>query len=135
LTRLARKDRRDGAERFVPGMGFVRRGKEGSVNIRTLDTTLRQVAAISRRGSFCALGGAVLTAGFAATAARAGNAGKKGQKRCKRQRGQCRAFLETFCELKANPGTCEEGSFPCCEHFARCNAGAGITCLFEAVLA
>jgi hypothetical protein len=99
---------------------------------KKVEAMARQVAVVTRRGTFRALGGAALTAGLAAPAV--ARAGKNGQKRCRRQRGQCRAFVEEFCEPKGDPATCEEGGNPCCEHFARCNAGAGIACLFEAVL-
>lgn len=105
------------------------------MTIKTFDAKVLRMGALSRRGSLRALGAAALATGLAAPAAtRAGKSGKNGRKRCQQQRGQCRAFLETFCEPKGDPETCEEGSFPCCEHFARCDAGAGIACLFEAVL-
>ncbi len=105
------------------------------MNIKTFDAKVRQAGALSRRGSFRAVGGAALIAGLAAPATtRADKTSKNGRKRCQRQRGQCRAVLETFCEPKADPETCAEGVFPCCEHFARCDAGAGIACLFDAIL-
>jgi hypothetical protein len=116
--------------------GIARRKREDVMDIKTFDAIARQVAAVSRRGTIRALGGAAMAAGLAApTVIRAGEAGKNGRKRCKRQRGQCLAFFAEFCEPKDDPAGCLEEVRPCCEHFARCNAGAGIECLFETILA
>jgi hypothetical protein len=100
-----------------------------------LDKMTRGAAAMSRRGSLRSLGGAALGSALAAPAlARAGKAGKKGQKRCQRQRGQCLAFVEEFCQPKGDPNACEAIVNPCCENFAQCNAGKGIECLVEKFL-
>lgn len=104
------------------------------MNTRTFDTMTRGAAAVSRRGSLRLLGGAALGSALATPAlAAAGKTGKKGQKRCRRQRGQCLAFVEEFCQPKGDPGACEEQLSPCCEHLARCSAGEGIECLFSEV--
>lgn len=98
---------------------------------RFADALQRPAAAVSRRGSLRVLGGAALTSAFAApTVAVAGKAGKKARKRCKRQRGQCLASIEKFCQPKADPNACESLFTPCCEHFAACSAAKGIECLF-----
>jgi hypothetical protein len=105
------------------------------VNTTAFDILTRRAGAVSRRGSLSTLGGAAL-AGILATpaAVSAGKGGKNGQKRCKRQRGQCLAFVEEFCQPKADPNACETQFSPCCESFAECKAGLGIECLFEALL-
>jgi hypothetical protein len=103
------------------------------MDVKTFDAALRRAGALSRRGSLRTLGGAALIAGLAApAAARAGKPGKNGRKRCQRQRGQCLAWNTSFCE--AIPGgleACIAALRPCCEPFARCNAGEGIACLVE----
>lgn len=105
------------------------------MELTTIAAVARQAGMVTRRGSIRALGGATLAASLTApTATHAGKAGKQRQRRCKRQRGQCLAFLEAFCEPKVDPPACVAAGFPCCEPFARCNAEAGIECLFEAVL-
>ena len=105
------------------------------MSIPSFTATTRQVAAVSRRTSLRLLGGAALTGAVAAPAtAIAKNAGTKTQQRCKRQRGQCLAFAAEFCQPKGDPNACEAQFGPCCEPFARCNAGQGIECLFDALL-
>jgi hypothetical protein len=100
----------------------------------TFDHLARHAAgAVSRRGSLRLLGGAGLAGAFAAPEiANAGKSRKKARKQCKQQKAQCLAAFREFCEPKAEPQSCEEGFFPCCEHFARCNAGAGIECIIAA---
>jgi hypothetical protein len=105
------------------------------MDTKTFVALTRQAVAVSRRGTLRALGAAVVGAGMTAPAAtHAAKPGKQGRKRCRRQRAQCRAYLETFCEPKADPTACEDAGFACCEHFARCDAGAGIACLFDGLL-
>jgi hypothetical protein len=108
---------------------------EAAMNTRRFDSMARHATALSRRGSRRVLGGAALVG--AITAPRivsAGKAGKKAQKRCKRQRGQCLAYVEEYCEPKIGSDICKEVFNPCCEHFAGCNAGQGIECLFSKLL-
>ena len=105
------------------------------MNTTTFDTLARQAGAVSRRGSLRTLGGAALAGVLAAPAvAGAGKGGKNGQKRCMRQRGQCLAFAEAFCQPKADPSACKAQFSPCCAPFAQCKAGLGIECLFEKLL-
>lgn len=96
---------------------------------------LARRAAMSRRGSLRALGGAAMTGVLAAPmAASAGKAGRKAPKRCQRQRGQCLAFVKEFCAPKELPEVCQGFLSPCCADFASCRAGEGIACLFGLVL-
>jgi hypothetical protein len=41
---------------------------------------------------------------------------------------------ETAGQPQAALTDCEEKISPCCEHFARCNAGHGLQCVIEKVL-
>jgi hypothetical protein len=102
----------------------------------TFDAVTRHASAVSRRDSFRSAGAAALAGALAATAAGASKGkGKKSKDRCKRQRGQCLAFVEEFCQPKAEPQSCEAGLAPCCEDFARCDAGQGIECIVQAIFA
>ena len=107
----------------------------------TFDGVLRRAAkTIDRRGSLKILGsgvaGAATALGWRAGAADAGNNGKG---RCRRQRGQCLDFVQRRCEreiqqraeagpVEADP-QCVADFNPCCESFAKCQAGAGLRCL------
>jgi hypothetical protein len=99
------------------------------------DTITRHAAGVvSRRGSVRLLSGVALAGALATPEmAGAGKAGKKAKKqaakRCKKQGGPCRAFVAEGCALTEDPQACEEAAFPCCAHFERCNAGAGLTCI------
>jgi hypothetical protein len=105
------------------------------VNTKAFDILTRRAGAVSRRGSLRLLGGAALAGVLAAPAAvSARKGGKNGQKRCKRQRGQCLAFVDEFCQPKADPSACKAQFSPCCEPFARCKAGQGIECLVEKLI-
>ena len=90
----------------------------------------RTVAAIARRASLLTLGGVVLATVAPAATTRAGKAGKragkKAKKKCKRQVGQCRA---AWAEICMGDASCESHAFPCCEHLARCDAGAYVACV------
>jgi hypothetical protein len=108
-------------------------------------TATQGIAAMSRRGSIRLLGAAALTGALATPVAAAGpSSKKKGNKRCKRQREQCRAFVRALCATPAMAGpagqpqagltTCEEQTFPCCDHFARCDAGQGLQCVLDTLL-
>ena len=106
---------------------------------RSFDTITRQATGvISRRGSVRLLSGAALAGALGAPElAGAGKAGKRARnkkqaaKRCKQQGGPCRAFVTEGCALTEDPQACEAAFFPCCTHFERCNAGAGLTCIAE----
>ena len=100
----------------------------------TFDRATRR-AALSRRGSLRALGGAVAAAALAApmtAAAGGGNARKAVRKRCASQRGQCQAGVVRACIGTIDPAVCEASLTPCCDHFARCDAETGVACLFRA---
>lgn len=97
------------------------------MNVHMFDTVTRRAAGVvSRRRSLLTLGGAALGAIAAPAVAEAGKAGKQARKRCQRQRVQCRNLFVARCNGSIN---CEEAFLPCCEHFARCDAAAGIECV------
>lgn len=101
------------------------------MNTEAFDTMTRR-AAVSRRGSLRVLGGAALTGVLAApTVASAGKTGKTSRGRCQKQRGPCLAAIEDRCASNIDPVACEAALTPCCAHFARCNAGVGLLCLFN----
>ena len=104
------------------------------MDARTLEIVMRRAASMSRRGLPRLLGGAGLTGAIAVPTAVASKAGKKGQKRCKRQRGECLAYVETYCAPKAGAAICRDLFNPCCDYFAGCKAGLGIECLFSKLL-
>jgi hypothetical protein len=114
------------------------------VDTKAFDALARRAGrAASRRAALIGLGGAALAAGRGgAPGARAGTAGKKARKRCRRQRGQCVAFLET--EWCVNGSVAERAGAegapidacvaffrPCCDLLARCKAGQALSCLNE----
>jgi hypothetical protein len=68
------------------------------MDARTLEIVMGRAASMSRRGLPRLLGGAALTGAIVVPTAAASKADKKGQKRCKRQRGECIAYVETYCE-------------------------------------
>ena len=95
------------------------------------DTFARHAASVvSRRGSLRLLGGAALAGALAAPELAGAGKGKskKSPKQCKRQGGQCRAYVAETCAQLEDPQECLEVYTPCCEHFERCNAGAGLRC-------
>jgi hypothetical protein len=94
--------------------------------------TQRATASISRRNSLIAFGGtAFLASAFSPGSVHAGKAGKKAKKRCKKQRAQCVASIERFCE--GEPAEqCVEPRVPCCDFFAKCAVSAGLQCLVNA---
>jgi hypothetical protein len=100
----------------------------------TLEIVMRRAASMSRRGLPRLLGGAALTGAIVVPTAAASKADKKGQKRCKRQRGECIAYVETYCESMIGADICRDLFNPCCDHFAGCKAGLGIECLFSKLL-
>jgi hypothetical protein len=98
------------------------------VNASIYDRFTRHAAAMPRRRSLLTLGGMGLTALVIPASAGAGKDRKASLKRCKRQREPCRAFMAERCE---GSELCEEAFFRCCEHFARCEAEAGLACWFD----
>jgi hypothetical protein len=102
------------------------------------------IAGVSRRGSIRLLGAVALSGALATPVAARPSGKKKGNKRCKRQREQCRAFVRALCATPEMAGpagqpqagltTCEEQTFPCCDHFARCDAGQGLQCVIDTLL-
>jgi hypothetical protein len=103
------------------------------MNDTMLDTVTRHAAGMaSRRGSLRLLGRAALTGALAAPmTGSASKAGKKARERCQEQRGACIAAIEDRCASNIDPAVCEAMLNPCCAHFARCNTGTGILCLFN----
>jgi hypothetical protein len=108
--------------------------------------TRRAAAAVSRRSSLAALGGAALAAGLVAPTpydVRAAK-GKKKKKKCQKQLGQCQEATKEFCDSLpivkivaqsvTAEGTCEAFLSECCSHFSSCNAREGVECLLERVL-
>jgi hypothetical protein len=91
--------------------------------------TRRSTAAISRRASLLAVG---ITAIGAAHPARGAveKSSKKSKKiktkKCKKQVGQCSAFLQEACQGEP---VCE-GAISCCGLFATCNASDAVSCIF-----
>jgi hypothetical protein len=88
-------------------------------------------AAMSRRRSLRLLSGAGLAGVLAApTDAGAGKARKNARRQCRNHAAQCRAGIETYCEIDVpDDPTCPEPLIPCCEHFAQCRSDLGIECL------
>jgi hypothetical protein len=85
----------------------------------------------TRRGSLLTLGATALIASIVRSAgAEVGKASKKTNrlrtKKCKKQVGQCSAFLQEAC--LGNP-TCES-AITCCGLLANCNATDALTCIF-----
>jgi hypothetical protein len=99
-----------------------------------LEIMMRRATLMSRREAPRLLGGAMLTGAIAVPTAAASKADKKSQRRCKRQRGQCLAYVEAYCAPKAGADICKALFNPCCDHFAGCRAGLGIDCLFSKLL-
>lgn len=91
------------------------------------EITCRAAAAVTRRHSFLLMGGVAAAVATPLTA-EAGEAGKKVRKRCKRQRGECRASVEEFCEGNS---TCLDHLLPCREPLAICNARESTECLIQ----
>ena len=129
----------------APGQHDQCRYREVFMKSTMFEAATQGIAAMSRRGSIRLLGAAALSGALATPVASAGPSGKKkGNKRCKRQREQCRAFVRALCATpemaipagKAPAGltTCEEQTFPCCDHFARCDAGQGLQCVIDSLL-
>ena len=85
-----------------------------------------------RRISIAALGAMTLLAAFQPSFAQAGKTARKARKRCKRQFGQCLAFLEERCAaVSSTPreaADCLAQFGPCCEPFARCDAVDVVRC-------
>jgi hypothetical protein len=101
------------------------------VNGNRFDTAARRVG-VSRRRSLGAFGGvAVALVSPTAAAAGGGNARKAVRKRCASQRGQCLTGVQRACAPTIDPAVCEASLTPCCDHFARCDAETGVTCLFK----
>lgn len=91
-------------------------------------------AAVSRRSSLLALGGAALAASAVGpSVARAGKAGKKAKKKCKRQRGPCLDTVELVCAELTDPGAereqCIETFTECCGFLAKCQAANFFECV------
>ena len=109
----------------------------------TFDGLLRRAArVIDRRRSLKMLGGGVLgIAALPAGLANASDPSKKNKKLCRRQRGPCLDFVQRRCAADmrfraaaaAGPAEvdpeCVADLNPCCEYFARCQAGAALACL------
>jgi hypothetical protein len=108
------------------------------------EAATRNFAAMSRRGSIRLLAAAALSSALATPVAARPSGKQKTNKRCKRQRELCRAFVHALCatpematpagQPRAGLTTCEEQTFPCCDHFARCDAGQGLQCVIDTLL-
>jgi hypothetical protein len=95
--------------------------------------------AMPRRGSLQLLA-TTLVAGV--TAPRAATAGKsdKGKSRCKAQKKQCLTIIREHCAAQVKRAdevpdpveTCVASMRTFCDAFAKCQAGAGLTCLRQA---
>jgi hypothetical protein len=102
-----------------------------------LDALTRTLTGVpSRRQLLRGLAGAGVAWGVArlphaagAKKARNKKAKQQAATRCKRQGGPCRAFVAEGCAQTEDAQACEAAFFPCCAHFERCNAGAGLACL------
>jgi hypothetical protein len=110
------------------------------MNDQTVDSFARRAAGVfSRRASLIGLGGAALVAALLEPApGRAGKVGKRVKRTCKRQIGQCRSSVETFCarpNLVVPADECEAALSPCCPSFKNCRAGAAYDCIGDALLA
>ena len=103
------------------------------MNNHHFDTVARDTAAaVSRRTSLLAIGGAALTAAMAQPAsAKRGNSRNTSQKRCKTQTGQCLAAVAEYCAPLELPQVCEAFLGPCCEKLAQCDAGRTVSCLLS----
>jgi hypothetical protein len=116
------------------------------MHANTLDAMARTAGSVrDRRASLKALGLAALGATAVPSLAQAGKAGKKAKKKCQRQRGQCQTFVETSLCVEPARGagvdvsgegavvvSCVEFFRPCCDFFAQCQAGQGLSCLHQA---
>jgi hypothetical protein len=101
------------------------------VNASIYDRFTRHAAAMPRRRSLLSLGGAVVSAAVGSPARAAGRkAGKQARKRCKKQQEECRGFFTERCQGNE---LCEQAFIPCCEDFARCDAGAAMECIYTVV--
>jgi hypothetical protein len=78
------------------------------------------------------VGMAALTAGPQLVGAKQ-NSGKrtrkKAKRKCRRQEGQCLAFVQQSCEMGEDSEACIAFFSPCCDSFASCQAEAGFACL------
>jgi hypothetical protein len=108
--------------------------------------TRRAAAAISRRSSLAALGGAALAAAVTGpSVVSVSKAGKRAKKKCKRQKNQCEDTVRSFCEevntmkrdapkrIVAEGGEeerCLQILLECCEV---CNVNVGVNCVLEAL--
>ena len=103
--------------------------------------TRRAASAVSRRHSLQIGAAAVAACAWQPMRnAVAGNGGNNAGKKCRRQRGQCAEVVRERCqpvEFKAGaeaiaaPDDCVKRLLPCCEHFAKCQAGAALDCLMK----
>src|SRR5687768_12943979 len=96
----------------------------------------RPFAALTRRRSLAAFGGAALAAAVSqAQIAQAGKAGKKAKKRvkktCQRQDGQCAAFFTELCEKSPCEPEAIDAALACCAILRSCDAGDFMACMFE----
>jgi hypothetical protein len=119
------------------------------VSEHRFDTIARTAAAaVSRRTSVLAFGGAALAAamrGAPVAGAARDNGAKKVRKKlkkvkkqfaqaCAAQPGQCQAAVNAFCAEKGmGQAQCLQQLSPCCALITDCNVGPGFTCIFSAI--
>jgi hypothetical protein len=99
--------------------------------------TRQGIPPLSRRASLSGLGGGLAATLLSTVAVSAGNGKKKRskreRKRCRRQEGQCRAYVAAFCaDADVDPEECEDRLGDCCPPFERCDAGDAYICLLRA---
>ena len=98
------------------------------MNARFAAVRRSATAALSRRASLIALGGAAFVSVARPRTTRAGKAGKKARRKCKRQAAQCRAAFVDICDTNQD---CTDLTNVCCAYFSRCHAGAAVRCLTQ----
>jgi hypothetical protein len=111
--------------------------KDDAMSDNAVEVFTRATAsAFDRRVSVTALGGMILLAAARPLTAAAGKAARKAKKKCKKQVGQCRAFIAERCELISSTpedeAECVALNDPCCEVFARCHGVSAVQCFAEA---
>ena len=106
---------------------------------QSIDDAAR-AAALTRRRSLAALGGAALAAALVTPRqVEARKAGKKAKQRvkktCRRQDGQCAAFFAKLCEeIECEPEAID-AALACCAILRSCDAGKFMACMFDVLTA
>ncbi|MGH2618918.1 MAG: hypothetical protein ACRDJC_27130 [Thermomicrobiales bacterium] len=99
----------------------------------------RAASAVDRRVALTVSGAMALLVATRPLTAEAGKAARKAKKKCKRQVGQCLAFLTERCDAISNtPEEVEEClalSSPCCDLFATCRGVSAVDCFAAAAQA